>query len=137
VVGNGTSAFTGVATIPYSEITGGPAGFSGDAGDIISGVLDDARMGVDISFGGGTATLPGGLIIKWGTVFIGQDSTTTITYGTPFPSATLSLSIQAVTTVVGSGSPQGSTGVSAVSASSFNASNDGDSRSHYWIAIGF
>lgn len=136
VKGNGTGPFTASATIPYADISGTPTDFTGDASDIVTGVFDDAVMGVDENFAGGSITLPGGIIFKWGTTFVAGDSLVGVTFPVAFPNGVFVVLAQAISTVAGPGNNQGSVGVSSYTTAGFTLANDGDSRSHYWMAIG-
>jgi hypothetical protein len=86
----------------------------------------------------GYQKLPSGLIMQWGTSSsVGQDSTTTVTYPTAFPTAVGSVQITGTPAGMILGG-QGVHTVSNVSTSSFVIQNGTDgTMPFYWFAIGY
>jgi len=84
----------------------------------------------------GSIVLSNGLCFKWGTVFVGADSSASVTFASAFSTALFNVQISWQDTIVGSGSGQGASGIASPSASGFSIYNDGSGRTHYWFAIG-
>ncbi|WVS24508.1 tail fiber protein [Pseudomonas phage Psxphi15] len=88
----------------------------------------------------GYTRLPNGLIFQWGQVFVNADSTVTVTFPTPFPTAPFHFSWQQRVDTGYDGVIQNSTGLQAFA----NLSNsgvtllNGDNKNApaYWFAIG-
>lgn len=77
-----------------------------------------------------------GVIEQWGQVSVGQDSTASVTFPIAFPTACYNVQLTWADSTIGSGSPQGSSGISSPSTSGFTIYNDGRTRTHFWRAIG-
>jgi hypothetical protein len=137
IKGNGTSPYTASPTIPVADIAG-LTPFSGDASDIVSGVFSNARMGVNANTNGDGYVLPGGLIIKWGGIFVASDGNSAVTFAIPFPNAIFNVVITPVSASVGGGDSRYAPAVWNKSASGFTIYNDGTlGVSMEWIAIGY
>jgi hypothetical protein len=77
-----------------------------------------------------------GVMEQWGSVFIGTDAATTVTFPEAFPVAVYNVQLSWIDNHIGSGSPQGASGFSSPSLSGFTIYNDGFARTHHWRALG-
>lgn len=77
-----------------------------------------------------------GVIDMWGQVSIGRDSSASVTFPLAGLTAVFNVQITWADSTIGSGSPQGASGISSPSTSGFTIYNDGDARVHHWRALG-
>ena len=86
--------------------------------------------------GGETTRLPNGMILKCGTVAMTASATSTVTFGTAFPTGVISITLQVIENNT---TDRNSLKVGTVSASSFTARNTqaGAGFNAYWMAIGY
>ncbi len=84
----------------------------------------------------GSQTLPGGLILKWGTTaVISTDGTLAVTFPVAFPSACYQVQVTAQGTTT-TNFEQYSVAAGGITASGFTIANDGVSLAVFWFAIG-
>jgi VCBS repeat-containing protein len=85
---------------------------------------------------GGYTKLPNGIIMAWGTAFVGSDSSASITFPSALFTNVWNVQLTHQDTTTGSGSPQGSSAVSGLTNTGFTIYNDGTARNHYWFVVG-
>jgi hypothetical protein len=85
---------------------------------------------------GGYTKLPNGIIMAWGTAFVGSDTFASITFPTALFTNAWNVQLTPQDTTIGSGSPQGSSAVSNLTNTGFRIYNDGAARNHYWFVVG-
>lgn len=79
---------------------------------------------------------PSGVVEQWGSIYVARDSTATVTFPIPFPTACWNIQLSWSDTTIGSGSPQGASGFGPPSLAGFVIYNDGQGRTHNWRALG-
>jgi hypothetical protein len=84
----------------------------------------------------GYTKLPNGLIMCWGTTFVSQDGNLAVSFPTNLFTNAWNVQLTWQDSTTGSGSPMGASAVTGLTKNGFTIYNDGDSRSHYWLAIG-
>ena len=102
-----------------------------DAADWIRTGISNAALATN-----GYEIRSSGVVEMWGQISIGQDSAAAVTLPSLGQTAIYNVQVTWVDNTIGSGSPQGSSGISAPSLSGFTIYNDGKARVHHWRALG-
>lgn len=98
-----------------------------------------SQMGFVSSLGtNGYVRLPGGLIVQWGrTGAIATDTAATVTFPTAFPSTCAAVFTTANSTTIDAGGAYHVSAAGNVTTTNFVLTNDSQTNSFFWLAIGY
>lgn len=126
-------AFTGNPTAPT------PAVGDNDTSIATTAFVKAVTQASSQSIGAvGYATLPGGLIIQWGTTsIVPTDGSSQVQFSTPFPTSCASVVAQQTYGSGGSGVVMSGWAITSKTNTGFTIINDHQSQVFYWIAVGY
>lgn len=125
--------------VAWTNVSGRPtnvSSFTNDSGYITEDDIPEFPTYPGSLATNGYQTLPGGVLIQWGTVTVSADTTMTVTFPIPFPTAVFNIQATPVTTVA-TGFNGKTAGAGGASLTGFTIVNDdGDEHPISWFAIG-
>lgn len=85
----------------------------------------------------GYCKIPGGLILQWGSVAVGADTTAAVTFPIAFPSACIHVSGSGQSNLISAGSNQTGISFTGTSASGTTVCNDTTAQNVFYFAMGY